>query len=200
MAPEEGQAVQRAPNTTSLMGVSTTGSLLYKYWNEQAWNPVSGFSEFLASIAGRPAAVGFGRLRSESFEHLRPRPARADGSGGFLAPAGGWPAWKVTDTLPAAVANGSTLEGPALFKALSPSVYRVLVVSAEGAAQGSAVAISRSELLTNCHVLQGAQKNHAAAKQARTQSECLALDPGSGPLRAQRERSEPDASSRRAQL
>ena len=85
-------------------------------------------------------------------------PARADGSGGFLAPAGGWPAWKVTDTLPAAVANGSALEGPALFKALSPSVYRVLVVSAEGTAQGSAVAISRSELLTNCHVLQGAQK------------------------------------------
>ena len=64
----------------------------------------------------------------------------------------------MTDTLPAAVTNGSTFEGPALFKALSPSVYRVLVVSGEGTAQGSAVAISRSELLTNCHVLQGAQK------------------------------------------
>ena len=85
-------------------------------------------------------------------------PARGDGSGGFLAPAGGWPAWKLTDPLPAAVTNGPTLEGPALFKALSPSVYRVLVVSGEGTAQGSAVAISRSELLTNCHVLQGAQK------------------------------------------
>lgn len=85
-------------------------------------------------------------------------PARTDGSGGFLAPAGGWPAWKVTDTLPAPVVKGSALEGPALFKALAPSVYRVIVVSAEGTSQGSAVAISRNELLTNCHVLEGAQK------------------------------------------
>jgi len=85
-------------------------------------------------------------------------PTRSDGSGGFLAPVGGWPAWKVADTLPPAVATGSSLEGPVLFKALSPSVYRVLVVSGEGTSLGSAVAISRSELLTNCHVLEGAQK------------------------------------------
>ena len=85
-------------------------------------------------------------------------PPRAGGSGGFLAPAGGWPAWKVTDALPAAVTGGATLEAPALFKALSPSVFRVVVASSEGTSQGSAVAISHNELVTNCHVLEGAQK------------------------------------------
>jgi S1-C subfamily serine protease len=45
-----------------------------------------------------------------------------------------------------------------LFKALSPSVFRVVVASSEGTMLGSAVAVSRTELLTNCHVVEGAQK------------------------------------------
>ncbi len=85
-------------------------------------------------------------------------PAREGGNGGFLAPAGGWPAWNVTSAAPPAVTSSAPLEGPALFKLLSPSVYRVIVASSEGTMQGSAVAISRSELLTNCHVVEAAQK------------------------------------------
>jgi hypothetical protein len=85
-------------------------------------------------------------------------PLSEGGSGGFLAPAGGWPAWKVTSSVPAGVTSGASLDGPALFKALSPSVFRVIVASSEGTMQGSAVAVSRNELLTNCHVVEGAQK------------------------------------------
>ncbi|MEP7052388.1 MAG: trypsin-like peptidase domain-containing protein [Pseudomonadota bacterium] len=85
-------------------------------------------------------------------------PAREGGTGGFLAPAGGWPVWKVTSTAPAAVIRGAALEGPALFKTLSRSVFRVVVTSNEGTMQGSAVAVSQAELLTNCHVVEGAQK------------------------------------------
>ncbi|HEY1535089.1 MAG TPA: trypsin-like peptidase domain-containing protein [Polyangiaceae bacterium] len=85
-------------------------------------------------------------------------PAREGGTGGFLAPAGGWPAWKVTSAAPVGVTKGAALEGPALFKALSPSVFRVVVASSEGTMLGSAVAVSRTELLTNCHVVEGAQK------------------------------------------
>jgi hypothetical protein len=85
-------------------------------------------------------------------------PAVDGGTGGLMAPAEGWPAWKVSGTAPNAVTSGPALEAPALFKLLSPSVFRVVAVSTGNTMQGSAVAVSRSELLTNCHVLEGAQK------------------------------------------
>lgn len=84
------------------------------------------------------------------------RPASEGGSGGLMAPATGWPAWAVAAKSPAPAA-GATLDTPTLFKLLSPSVFKVVVVSASGTSQGSAVAVSSSELLTNCHVLEGAQ-------------------------------------------
>ncbi|HEY4102507.1 MAG TPA: S1C family serine protease [Polyangiaceae bacterium] len=83
-------------------------------------------------------------------------PARAGGSGGLLAPAEGWPEWKpIADSLPSA---GTAPDATALFKQLSPSVFKVIVTSSEAVAQGSAVAVSKNQLLTNCHVLESAQK------------------------------------------
>ncbi|MET0790131.1 MAG: trypsin-like peptidase domain-containing protein [Polyangiaceae bacterium] len=91
---------------------------------------------------------------------------REGGTGGLLAPVDGWPEWKVSDAAPTA-GSGATLEGPALFKLLSPSVFKVEVSTAEGTAQGSAVAISRTELLTNCHVLEDART--LTLKQGKTE-------------------------------
>jgi hypothetical protein len=96
----------------------------------------------------------FAQLYQE--EQAWQRPASEGGSGGLLAPAAGWPAWAVT-AKPPAPAAGVALDGTALFKLLSPSVFKVVVVSGSGTSQGSAVAVSPNELLTNCHVLEGAQ-------------------------------------------
>jgi hypothetical protein len=59
------QVVRWAPNTTAIVGVSATGSLLYRNWNGNgnAWDPVASFVEFAGSLTGRPAAVGIGRNR-----------------------------------------------------------------------------------------------------------------------------------------
>jgi hypothetical protein len=76
----------------------------------------------------------------------------------LLAPAGGWPAWGEPAPAPRAVKTGSALEGTELFKRLAPSVYSIESLLESGTSQGSAVAISESELLTNCHVLEGSRK------------------------------------------
>lgn len=59
------QVVQWSPNTTAIVGVSATGSLLYRNWNGNgnAWDPVDSFREFPGTLTGRPAVVGFGRNR-----------------------------------------------------------------------------------------------------------------------------------------
>jgi S1-C subfamily serine protease len=41
---------------------------------------------------------------------------------------------------------------------LKPSVYKVEALLGDGTSQGSAVAVSATELLTNCHVVEGARK------------------------------------------
>ena len=84
-------------------------------------------------------------------------PPRNGSSGGMLAPSGGWPDWTATTAAPQAVA-APTLDAPALFKKLSPSVFQLEAKRGESTSQGSAVAISPSELLTNCHVIEGALK------------------------------------------
>ncbi|HYQ14115.1 MAG TPA: S1C family serine protease [Polyangiaceae bacterium] len=84
-------------------------------------------------------------------------PPRSGSTGGMLAPSGGWPAWSANTEAPKAVA-APTLDAPALFKKLSGSVFQLEAKRAEGTNQGSAVAINPTELLTNCHVLQGALK------------------------------------------
>lgn len=85
-------------------------------------------------------------------------PPRSGSSGGMMPPSGGWPEWKASPTAAPAAAQGAALEGNALFKKLSPSVFVLEAARGEGTAQGSAVAVSTTELLTNCHVVQGALK------------------------------------------
>lgn len=85
-------------------------------------------------------------------------PPRSGGLAGMMAPSGGWPEWKPSTTPQPAAVTGAALDGSALFKKLSPSVFVLEATRGEETAQGSAVAVSPTELLTNCHVVQGALK------------------------------------------
>jgi S1-C subfamily serine protease len=76
----------------------------------------------------------------------------------FVAPAAGWPTWSVTTTMPGSITEGTELSGTELYELLKPSVYRVDSFLWNGIGQGSAVAISSTELVTNCHVVAGARK------------------------------------------
>lgn len=94
------------------------------------------------------------RFREEQAWQNKPR----DGStGGMLAPSGGWPNWSTPSALPAKV-EGPALDGRELFKQLSPSVFLLVATLPNGTSQGSAVAVSSTELVTNCHVVEGALK------------------------------------------
>jgi len=84
-------------------------------------------------------------------------PPRNGSSGGMLAPNGGWPNWSATAKAPPSV-EGAALDPRALFKKLSVSVFQLEATRGEGVSQGSAVAVSTSELVTNCHVVEGAFK------------------------------------------
>jgi len=75
----------------------------------------------------------------------------------YVASTRGWPEWKPIGAPPAAI-TGQALDARALFERLAPSVLSVEARRGPGAALGSAVAISATELLTNCHVLGGAQQ------------------------------------------
>lgn len=85
-------------------------------------------------------------------------PPRSGSSGGMMPPSGGWPEWKTSPTPPPPAVASASLDGSALFKKLSPSVFVLEAARGDGTAQGSAVAVSQTELLTNCHVVQGAFK------------------------------------------
>ena len=82
---------------------------------------------------------------------------RAGSSGGKQAPLGGWPAWAGLGTLPAA-ATGDALAATQLFEKLSPSIVRVEAQLSDGMALGSAVAVTPSLVITNCHVVAGSKK------------------------------------------
>lgn len=85
-------------------------------------------------------------------------PPSRGGSGGMLAPTGGWPEWTAPRVAFPAAASGPAIDPPALFKKLSASVFKLEAKQANGVSQGSAVAVTPSELVTNCHVVQGALK------------------------------------------
>lgn len=106
-------------------------------------------------------------------------PARDGSTGGMVAPVGGWPEWKPSSVVQPKAIEGAALEGSALFKKLSPSVFVLEAVRPEGTAQGSAVAVTESELVTNCHVVQAAQK--LTLKQGKQQwpAQLLRADPAS---------------------
>jgi hypothetical protein len=128
-------------------------------------------------------------LRPEQLEELRgfvesyeeelawEGPARKGGSGGLVAPSGGWPEWKVVGATPAPVTAGPALDAEALFKLLAPSIVQVEAFSTRGTSQGSAVAVSKTELLTNCHVVQAAQKVILKQKKWQAVAELARADP-----------------------
>ncbi len=88
-------------------------------------------------------------------------------SAGRRPPLGGWQAWRGLDAFPAASPADVALSGTQLFEKLAPSVWRVESKLEGGVAQGSAVAVTKNRLLTNCHVLEGALK--VVVKQGKTE-------------------------------
>lgn len=113
------------------------------------------------------------RLRQENAWKTKPR---AGGSGGMAAPSGGWPAWQAAPNPPVTL-GGAALDPRELFKKLSASVFQVEATRAHGTAQGSAVAVNESELLTNCHVIQGAQRLVLRQEKAEWAARIARADP-----------------------
>jgi S1-C subfamily serine protease len=68
-----------------------------------------------------------------------------------------WPEWKAAGKAPRSV-GGQARDARSLFKLLSPSVFLVEAPSATGTSWGSAVSVSKTELLTNCHVVASAAR------------------------------------------
>jgi hypothetical protein len=81
---------------------------------------------------------------------------RSKSSGGKRPPLGGWQAWHALDAFPTAAPADAALGGTQLFEKLAPSVWRVESKLESGVSQGSAVAVSKTRLVTNCHVVEGA--------------------------------------------
>ncbi len=102
--------------------------------------------------------------------------AKEGRTGGLLAPSGGWPAWAAS-TQPAPAKQPTPLEGSALFELLAPSVFMVESLVSNGSSQGSAVAVSPTELVTNCHVLDGARKVLVKQKGREWVAKILRADP-----------------------
>jgi len=84
-------------------------------------------------------------------------PARKGSTGGHRPPTGGWQPWQAAAAFPGATASVE-LTGAQLFQKLAPSVWRVESQLESGSSQGSAVAVTKSTLVTNCHVVAGALK------------------------------------------
>ena len=94
----------------------------------------------------------------------------------MAAPTGGWPDWKPSGGAPPAV-TGSAIDGQTLFKKLSASVFRLEATLADGTSQGSAVAVSPRELVTNCHVVKGAIKLVLRQDKQEWQASMVRADP-----------------------
>ena len=86
------------------------------------------------------------------------------------------PPWNVPLPRPSGVLQYA-LPPPLLFKAASPAVYAVLGESAALAtSQGSAVAVSSKEAITNCHVVARAKTITLANATTRLRAEVIAAD------------------------
>jgi S1-C subfamily serine protease len=105
-------------------------------------------------------------------------PPREGSTGGMLAPSGGWPVWSANAALPTSVGEGA-LDGRALFKKLSASVFKLEATRGEGVSQGSAVAVSTTELVTNCHVVEGALKLSLKQDKQQWPARLVRADPAS---------------------
>ena len=95
------------------------------------------------------------------------------------APEAIMPAWSVPSPKPSRVLT-SALTPSQLFKKVGPTVYVVMVqgkVTQQVTSQGSAVAISSKEAITNCHVLAGAKSIVLANAAAKYRAEIISADP-----------------------
>lgn len=99
------------------------------------------------------------------------------GTGGLLAPTSGWPSWSGSDSMPIAVTSGGEMQGQLLFQLIAPSVFQVEAQATDGTRQGSGVAISASEVATNCHVLEGAKTITLKQKKVKWSVEIVHSDP-----------------------
>jgi len=92
------------------------------------------------------------------------------------APELALPAWNVPLPRPARVLT-YTLSPPQLFKTASPAVYAVLgQATAIASSQGSAVAVSSKEAITNCHVVARAKTITLANATTTLRAEVIAGD------------------------
>jgi len=112
--------------------------------------------------------------------HPKVRVARPPGSNPTsvhnIAPELVLPPWNVPLPRPSGVLQYA-LPPPLLFKAASPAVYAVLGESAALAtSQGSAVAVSSKEAITNCHVVARAKTITLANATTRLRAEVIAAD------------------------
>jgi hypothetical protein len=92
---------------------------------------------------------------------------RNGSSGGRRPPLGGWQPWQALDAFPAAATAEAALSGTQLFEKLAPSVWRVEGKLEGGISQGSAIAVTKNRLVTNCHVVEGASK--VVVRQGKTE-------------------------------
>jgi S1-C subfamily serine protease len=92
------------------------------------------------------------------------------------APELALPPWNVPLPRPSQMLQYA-LPPPQLFKAVSPSVYTVLgQTSARATSQGSAVAVSSKESITNCHVVARAKTITLANATTTLRAEVIAAD------------------------
>jgi S1-C subfamily serine protease len=99
------------------------------------------------------------------------------GTGGLMAPGSGWASWSAGESMPAAIASGAEMQGQALFQLIAPSVFQVEAQSKDGTRQGSAVAISHTDVATNCHVLEAASKVTLKQKKEKWPADIVRSDP-----------------------
>ena len=122
------------------------------------------------TIGSPPVPV---KAKAVSYDQNTPTPA----------PQVALPSWKIAAAAKPATASGPPLSPTNLFERVSPSIYGVKVTQDSGAkvpaSYGSAVAVSPSEAITNCHVVgQGTQITLSNGK-AAVRAEVSAADPRS---------------------
>jgi serine protease Do len=89
------------------------------------------------------------------------------------------PAWSVPSPKPSRILT-STLTPSQLFNKVSPAVYAVMVrgqVTPQVTSQGSAVAVSSKEAITNCHVVASAKSITLVNAAAKHSAEVISADP-----------------------
>jgi len=92
-------------------------------------------------------------------------------------PEGGWPTWSRAAPQRPDNGKGTTMDAVALYERTRKSVYAVHVTTASAGALGSAVAITDSLLLTNCHVVQGAKTIVVGDEKQDARAKIVKADP-----------------------